>query len=86
MKNYATHWSLGQKEIAKFHGSYKALLHKLFLTDIHLDNMSIDIWAYLGIFSLAHMGLFTTLAFKIIVSWVIDIVGNVILVNKILCD
>ena len=41
---------LGQKETATFHGSYKALLHKSFLTDFHLDNISIDIWAYSGIF------------------------------------
>ena len=50
MKSYTTHWSLGQKETATFHGSYKALLHKSFLTDFHLDNISIDIWAYSGIF------------------------------------
>lgn len=41
LKSYATHWSLGQKGIAKFLGSYKALLHKLFLTDFHLENMYI---------------------------------------------
>lgn len=38
LKSYATHWFPGQKEIAKFHGCYKVLLHKIFLRDSPLKD------------------------------------------------
>lgn len=42
VESYASHWSLGQKEIAKFHGYYKVLLHKSFFIDFPLRNMYIS--------------------------------------------